>query len=55
MVHNVYGPMWWFKHLGLIQKDKLLVDIGFNIGAVGILAGTQGMRVIGFEPVKVNI
>lgn len=40
--------------VGAIQKDKLLVDIGFNIGGVGIVAAAQGMRVIGFEPVRKN-
>eukprot|EP00040_Diaphanoeca_grandis_P004249 m.27764 g.27764 ORF g.27764 m.27764 type:complete len:345 (+) comp15805_c0_seq2:135-1169(+) len=51
---RLYGPSWWFKMLGAVQKDKLFVDVGFNIGGVGIVAAAQGMRVIGFEPVKMN-
>lgn len=27
--------------VGAVQKDKLLVDIGFNIGGVGIVAAAQ--------------
>ena len=42
------------QNLGIVQKDQLLVDVGFNIGAVGLIAAAQGMRVIGFEPVKAN-
>ena len=40
--------------VGAVQHDKLLVDIGFNIGGVGIVAAAQGMRVYGFEPVRNN-
>lgn len=54
METDYYGPTWWFRNLGLVQKDRLLVDVGFNIGAVGLIAAAQGMRVIGFEPVKAN-
>lgn len=52
----VLGPrkVWWLKQLGLIEKGKLLIDVGFNIGSVGIFAGAFGMRVIGFEPVLAN-
>lgn len=39
---------------GAVQRGKLLVDVGFNIGGVGIVAAAQGMRVIGFEPVRKN-
>eukprot|EP00041_Stephanoeca_diplocostata_P019748 m.429296 g.429296 ORF g.429296 m.429296 type:complete len:312 (+) comp21386_c1_seq3:123-1058(+) len=54
MERGLYGPSWWFKMVGAVQKEKLLVDIGFNIGGVGIVAAAQGMRVIGFEPVRKN-
>ena len=36
------GPSWWFKWLGIVQKGKLFVDVGFNIGSVGILVGAVG-------------
>lgn len=54
MHKDLYGPSWWFKMLGAVQVDKLFVDVGFNIGGVGIVAAAQGMRVIGFEPVRAN-
>lgn len=41
MIFARYGPSWWFKMVGAVQEGKLLVDVGFNIGGVSIVAGAQ--------------
>ena len=54
MEKSLYGPSWWMIHTGLVRPGDLFVDVGFNIGGVGIVMAALGMQLIGFEPVRAN-